>query len=155
MNRSQFLRNTSLVASSLALAPSLTWAAESGFPVVRIPASKRKFQSPAVEKTIARVQSSIGNQELAWMFGNCFPNTLDTTVDFEVVSDRPDTCVISGDIDAMWLRDSSAQVWPYLAADAGRSTTPITAPIISCGARKPSRTPSPAGAMAIPPSRWG
>jgi len=49
------------------------------------------------------------------MFENCFPNTLDTTVDFEMVDGRPDTYVITGDIDAMWLRDSSAQVWPYLA----------------------------------------
>ena len=48
------------------------------------------------------------------MFGNCFPNTLDTTVDFEMVNGRPDTYVITGDIDAMWLRDSSAQVYPYL-----------------------------------------
>ena len=49
------------------------------------------------------------------MFGNCFPNTLDTTVEFEIVDGRPDTYVITGDIDAMWLRDSSAQVWPYLS----------------------------------------
>ena len=48
------------------------------------------------------------------MFGNCFPNTLDTTVDFEIVGGKPDTYVITGDIDAMWLRDSTAQVWPYL-----------------------------------------
>ena len=48
------------------------------------------------------------------MFGNCFPNTLDTTVEFEMLEGRPDTYVITGDIDAMWLRDSSAQVWPYL-----------------------------------------
>ena len=48
------------------------------------------------------------------MFENCFPNTLDTTVDFQVVDGRPDTYVITGDIDAMWLRDSTAQVWPYL-----------------------------------------
>ncbi len=48
------------------------------------------------------------------MFGNCFPNTLDTTVDFSIIDGRPDTYVITGDIDAMWLRDSSAQVWPYL-----------------------------------------
>lgn len=113
MNRREFVRDTSLLASGLMLA-STSWAAPADFPVVRIPESKRKFKSVAVEKTIRRVQSSIGNRELAWMFGNCFPNTLDTTVDFEVVDGRPDTYVITGDIDAMWLRDSSAQVWPYL-----------------------------------------
>jgi meiotically up-regulated gene 157 (Mug157) protein len=48
------------------------------------------------------------------MFENCFPNTLDTTVQFRTSGRRPDTFVITGDIDAMWLRDSSAQVWPYL-----------------------------------------
>lgn len=89
-------------------------ADEDGFPVVRIPEEKRRFTSPAVEEIIRRVQASMGNKELAWMFGNCFPNTLDTTVDFEMVDGRPDTYVITGDIDAMWLRDSSAQVWPYL-----------------------------------------
>ena len=114
MNRREFIRNSSLLAAGVAFAPSPAWAAENGFPVVRVPKAKRKFISPAVEKTIAKVQSSIGNKELAWMFGNCFPNTLDTTVDFEVVNGRPDTYVITGDIDAMWLRDSSAQVWPYL-----------------------------------------
>jgi meiotically up-regulated gene 157 (Mug157) protein len=113
MNRREFIRHTSLTASVMMLG-SMGWAAESGFPVVRVPEAKRKFKSAAVERTIERVQSSIGNQELAWMFGNCFPNTLDTTVDFEVVNGRPDTYVITGDIDAMWLRDSSAQVWPYL-----------------------------------------
>ena len=49
------------------------------------------------------------------MFENCFPNTLDTTVDFEILEGRPDTYIITGDIDAMWLRDSTAQVRPYLA----------------------------------------
>ncbi len=48
------------------------------------------------------------------MFENCFPNTLDTTVEFEMINGQPDTYVITGDIDAMWLRDSSAQVWPYM-----------------------------------------
>src|SRR5699024_3557983 len=55
-----------------------------------------------------------GDPKLAWMFENCFPNTLDTTVDFSTKNGRPDTFVITGDIDAMWLRDSSAQVHPYV-----------------------------------------
>jgi meiotically up-regulated gene 157 (Mug157) protein len=114
MNRRKFIQSTALLASATAFAPSLTWAAEAGFPVVRTPEAKRKFKSAVVEKTIDKIQSSIGNKEIAWMFGNCFPNTLDTTVDFEMVNGRPDTYVITGDIDAMWQRDSAAQVWPYL-----------------------------------------
>ena len=113
MNRREFIRDTSLIAST-AMLGSVAGAAESEFPVVRVPEARRRFRSAAVERAIQRVQSSIGNKELAWMFGNCFPNTLDTTVDFAVVDGRPDTYVITGDIDAMWLRDSSAQVWPYL-----------------------------------------
>src|SRR6266568_9269853 len=113
MNRRQFVRTTAFAASALALAPS-GFAGDAQFPVVRRPESKRRFKSVAVEHAIEQVQSKIGNKELAWMFGNCFPNTLDTTVDFEMVNGRPDTYVITGDIDAMWLRDSAAQVYPYL-----------------------------------------
>ena len=114
MKRREFIYKTPLAASLLILAPLLARSVASEFPVVRIPEAKRKFKSAAVERTIERVQSSIGNKELAWMFGNCFPTTLDTTVEFEIINGRPDTYVITGDIDAMWLRDSSAQVWPYL-----------------------------------------
>lgn len=113
MNRREFIQNTTLAASVLAFAP-VSFAVPAEFPLVRPPEGKRKFKSVAVERTIAQVQARIGNKELAWMFGNCFPNTLDTTVDFEMVNGRPDTYVITGDIDAMWLRDSSAQVYPYL-----------------------------------------
>ncbi len=74
----------------------------------------RNFVSEAVESTISRVKSKISDDKLAWMFENCFPNTLDTTVKLGIRNGRPDTFVITGDIDAMWLRDSSAQVWPYL-----------------------------------------
>jgi len=76
--------------------------------------AERKFISRAVEATIAQVKAGIGDPELAWMFENCYPNTLDTTVQISERANRPDTFVITGDIDAMWLRDSACQVWPYI-----------------------------------------
>ena len=75
---------------------------------------KRRFVSRAVEVIIKEVKPKIKDEKLRWMFENCFPNTLDTTVRYKMKNDRPDTFIITGDIDAMWLRDSSAQVWPYL-----------------------------------------
>ena len=65
---------------------------------------------------VAEVSAAIADPELAWLFANCFPNTLDTTVGHEIsAAGKPDTFVITGDIDAMWLRDSTNQVWPYLS----------------------------------------
>lgn len=79
------------------------------------PASKnRLFKSDAVEKKIQEIKSMLKNPYLAWMFENCFPNTLDTTVHFRELNGKPDTFVYTGDIHAMWLRDSGAQVWPYV-----------------------------------------
>jgi hypothetical protein len=75
---------------------------------------ERHFTSPAVEAAILRVQKLIADPELALIFANCLPNTLDSTVTPGTFEGKPDTFVITGDIDAMWLRDSSAQVWPYL-----------------------------------------
>ena len=75
----------------------------------------RLFRSEAVEKEIQRILRQITNKRLAWMFENCFPNTLDTTVHYsEDDKGIPDTFVYTGDIAAMWLRDSGAQVWPYV-----------------------------------------
>ena len=114
MNRKKFIQSTSLVSAGI-LAGKYSFAIDKkDFPVVRVAENLRKFKSPAVEKVIKEVQKNTGNKELAWLFENCFPNTLDTTVEFEIINGKPDTFVITGDIDAMWLRDSSAQVWPYL-----------------------------------------
>ncbi|HEX9887237.1 MAG TPA: glycoside hydrolase family 125 protein [Longimicrobiales bacterium] len=85
----------------------------------RPPPSERRFTSQAVERTIRDVKGRLADTELAWLFENCFPNTLDTTVDVGTVDGRPDTFVITGDIEAMWLRDSAAQVWPYLPLASG------------------------------------
>jgi len=80
----------------------------------RPPPDGRKFVSEAVEATIARLAGTIADPEVSWLFGNCFPNTLDTTVRYRTIDGKPDTFVVTGDIDAMWLRDSAAQVWPFI-----------------------------------------
>lgn len=81
---------------------------------------KPVFRSEAVERTIRRVTSRLTHPRLRWMFANCFPNTLDTTVRYGKTEDGDDdTFVVTGDIPAMWLRDSGAQVWPYLPLAAG------------------------------------
>jgi meiotically up-regulated gene 157 (Mug157) protein len=85
-----------------------------GFTCRRPPPDQRKFVSEAVEAAIADVKQAVADPELAWLFENCFPNTLDTTVRHRIINGIPDTFVVTGDIDAMWLRDSAAQVWPFL-----------------------------------------
>lgn len=82
----------------------------------RPPVEARLFRSEAVEAKIREVEQLLRDAPyLAWMFGNCFPNTLDTTVHYSTGDDgEDDTFVITGDIHAMWLRDSGAQVWPYV-----------------------------------------
>jgi len=89
-------------------------APPAGYPAKRPAPADRKFTSPAVEAFIARTQQRIADPALAALFANCYPNTLDTTVEPGRFAGKPDTVVITGDIPAMWLRDSSAQVWPYL-----------------------------------------
>ena len=113
MERRKFIHQTSLVGAGILLSKNI-FARGDNFPQVRVTVADRKFVSKAVEDAILKVKKTSGNKETVWLFENCFSNTLDTTVDFEVINGKPDTYVITGDIDAMWLRDSSAQIWPYL-----------------------------------------
>ncbi|MBR3717771.1 MAG: glycoside hydrolase family 125 protein, partial [Bacteroidaceae bacterium] len=121
VSRRSFLRTSVVSLAGFTLAPSSVWAKNSGYAVSMIykdnrPAPvDRLFRSEAVETQIKRVQGLLKNEKLAWMFTNCFPNTIDTTVHFRHdAQGRPDTFVYTGDIHAMWLRDSGAQVWPYV-----------------------------------------
>lgn len=76
---------------------------------------QRLFRSEIIEKTIADVSVKIQDADLRRMFEQCLPNTLDTTTHYrENKGGTPDTFVATGDIPAMWLRDSTNQVWPYL-----------------------------------------
>lgn len=105
-----------MVAAGVGLGVSAVSAKDYGksFQSRRPGLKDRKFVSDAVEAKIKSVSKRIANPELAWMFENCLPNTLDTTVSYQLLDGKPDTFVITGDIHAMWLRDSTAQVWPYL-----------------------------------------
>jgi meiotically up-regulated gene 157 (Mug157) protein len=111
MQRRTFMKSTGLLGTSLLLSKLPTFA-QAGYPTVRV--AKRNFTSASVEKAIAEFSKNVADKELVWLFNNCFPNTLDTTVEYTEKDGKPDTYVITGDIDAMWLRDSSAQVYPYL-----------------------------------------
>lgn len=82
----------------------------------RPPEKLRAFRSTIVDAKITEVVSLIGDEKFATLFENCFPNTLDTTVSYRALPEGDDdTFVYTGDIPAMWLRDSAAQVWPYLS----------------------------------------
>jgi len=113
MKRRTFLQQSTLTGAAF-IVSKYGFGQSNDFADVRVAPGARHFTSEAVEKVIHAVQKNSSNKELGWLFHNCFPNTLDTTVDFEMINGKPDTYVITGDIDAMWLRDSSAQVWPYL-----------------------------------------
>lgn len=114
MERRKFIQNTGLLGASLLVSKFSFAGAPQEFPVVRVSLEKRHFTSVAIENAIKTFQANVADKELGWLFENCFPNTLDTTVTYSLKNGRPDTYVITGDIDAMWMRDSSAQVWPYL-----------------------------------------
>jgi len=102
-----------LAAGITSILPECLGAMETS-PKGRLRPADRHFTSRAVESAIASRKRLIADPFLADMFERCLPNTLDTTVFPGTLDNKPDTYVITGDIDAMWLRDSSAQVWPYV-----------------------------------------
>lgn len=99
-------------------------------PYQRPQESCRTFSSPAVEKVIEDMTSRLVDKDLAQLFRNTFPNTLDTTIRWHqngsssaaqgqsVKRDGPrwtgpQTFIVTGDINAEWLRDSTNQLANY------------------------------------------
>lgn len=99
----------------------------------------RTFHSDAIEKVISDITSRMKDPDLARLFENTFPSTTDTTVKFhtdgkdEKIKQKlrsrrekdswldegewagPQSFIITGDILAEWLRDSTNQLKPYQA----------------------------------------
>ncbi|KYK61989.1 DUF1237 domain protein [Drechmeria coniospora] len=95
----------------------------------------RTFKSDEIERVIKEMTSRMKNPDLARLFENTFPSTTDTTVKFHTkghdtgtvpaTSSRflwdegawqgPQSFIITGDIVAEWLRDSTNQLRPYQA----------------------------------------
>ncbi|TAQ86953.1 hypothetical protein B7494_g4712 [Chlorociboria aeruginascens] len=90
----------------------------------------RTFTSSTVEQIIAEVTSKMVDKDLARLFENAFPNTLDTTIRWHVDGTKkhtelkprsmddgrwqgPQSFVVTGDINAEWLRDSTNQLLQY------------------------------------------
>jgi len=114
VKRRTFIQNSAILGAGM-LAHNFSFGNPSQvFPIVRVSEKDRHFKSPVIEELIKEFQTNVADKELGWLFNNCLPNTLDTTIYDESTSQQKLTYVITGDIDAMWLRDSSAQVWPYL-----------------------------------------
>lgn len=67
----------------------------------------------SIDRIVKEVENRLPAEfaQLGQMFRQCYPNTLETTTE---LLDDGTTFVFTGDIPAMWLRDSSAQVRPYL-----------------------------------------
>lgn len=77
----------------------------------RPPPSQRLFNSSAIEKIISSYLPRFKDPVLAKIFENTLPNCLDSTV---VLGSLDDSFIITGDINAMWLRDSTNQLMPYV-----------------------------------------
>jgi len=86
-------------------------------PDARPAPADRKFRSAVVEALLADYVPRFIDPDLGMIFYNALPNTLDTTV---VAASSNDSYIITGDIDAMWLRDSTNEVlsyFPFAATD--------------------------------------
>lgn len=77
------------------------------------------YNSTNVETAITQMKQRIHDPDLFRLFENTYPNTLDTAIKWRGVAannSAEELCfVITGDIDAMWIRDSANQIAPYKA----------------------------------------
>lgn len=81
----------------------------------RPPVDQSTFGSATVDQFIEKLAGSIADPDIARMFSQCLPHTLDTAVQLRTDdSSHPDALIVTGDIPAMGLRDSTNSIWAYL-----------------------------------------
>ncbi|KAK1219554.1 hypothetical protein PQX77_017743 [Marasmius sp. AFHP31] len=81
-------------------------------PFMRPAPQCRTFNSTAVEKVIEDMKTRLKDPDLARLFENTFPSTLDTTVRYFSKEENL-AFIITGDITAQWLRDTANQFAHY------------------------------------------
>lgn len=64
-----------------------------------------------IKTSAERIKNETNNSKLTEMYKRCMENTLDTTIK---IRENGFTFILTGDIPAMWLRDSVCQVRPFL-----------------------------------------
>ncbi|KAL8322898.1 hypothetical protein RB597_008589 [Gaeumannomyces tritici] len=119
--------------------PGPASAGKRKFPLVRPPPGCRTYNLSSLEALLVRMKTVIKDPDLYRLFENSYPNTLDTMIKWRGFAreqlgtegaaagfggqsspalgpetDEELTYVITGDIDAMWLRDSASQIYSYL-----------------------------------------
>ncbi|KAH9894255.1 Six-hairpin glycosidase-like protein [Cubamyces lactineus] len=119
-------------------------------PYMRPDPACRTFNSTAVEKVVSDMKSRLKDPDLARLFENTFPNTLDTTVKYFNATENL-AFIITGDITAQWLRDTANQFAHYhtlLSTDKELAT--LVKAVINNEARYVSQYPY-CGAFQPPP----
>ncbi|EJD01025.1 uncharacterized protein FOMMEDRAFT_21486 [Fomitiporia mediterranea MF3/22] len=81
-------------------------------PYMRPTPECRTFNSSSVERVIGDMKERLKDPDLARLFENTFPNTLDTTVKYFNATENT-AFIITGDITAQWLRDTANQFAHY------------------------------------------
>ncbi|KAI0486709.1 glycoside hydrolase family 125 protein [Xylaria cf. heliscus] len=77
----------------------------------------RTFNSTIIEDAILRIKNITTDPDLFRLFENTWPNTLDAAIKWRGFAanntEEELAFIITGDIDALWIRDSANQVAPY------------------------------------------
>ncbi|EIM88208.1 uncharacterized protein STEHIDRAFT_95225 [Stereum hirsutum FP-91666 SS1] len=83
-------------------------------PYMRLNETCRTFNSSAVEQVISDMRSRLKDPDIARLFENAYPLTLDTTVKY--FNDTENLAfIVTGDITAQWLRDTANQLAVYMS----------------------------------------